>query len=126
MTDPTLYSTGESPPSAGRAFLLLTSREPSYLLSQFLSPNVNLRSDNYGGSLEGRSRIVFEMIKAIRARVNDPKFMISIKINSADFTDGVSRLPSMSRRRSFDDWCRDSRRRTRAPSPRCWRRLALT
>ncbi|KAL8276945.1 hypothetical protein RQP46_010673 [Phenoliferia psychrophenolica] len=59
-----------------------------YLLSQFLSPDCNLRTDDYGGSLEGRSRIVFEMISAIRERVNDPKFMISIKINSADFTTG--------------------------------------
>lgn len=54
------------------------------------SPDVNLRTDDYGGSLENRSRIVFETIAAIRERVNDLAFMISIKINSADFTTGVS------------------------------------
>lgn len=59
-----------------------------YLLSQFLSPRVNKRTDQYGGDLEGRSRIVFEIIESIRKAVPDPKFIISIKINSADFADG--------------------------------------
>lgn len=59
-----------------------------YLLSQFLSPRVNKRTDAYGGDLDGRSRIVFEIIESIRKAVPDEKFMISIKINSADFADG--------------------------------------
>lgn len=59
-----------------------------YLLSQFLSPRVNKRTDKYGGSLENRSRIIFEIIDAIRARVPDLKFCLSIKINSADFSEG--------------------------------------
>ncbi|ETS63254.1 hypothetical protein PaG_01529 [Moesziomyces aphidis] len=59
-----------------------------YLLSQFLSPRVNKRTDQYGGDLEGRSRIVFEIIESIRKAVPDPKFIISIKINSADFAEG--------------------------------------
>ena len=59
-----------------------------YLLSQFLSPRVNKRTDKYGGSFENRSRIIFEIIAAVRARVPDEKFMLSIKINSADFADG--------------------------------------
>lgn len=40
-----------------------------YLLSQFLSPRVNLRTDKYGGSPENRSRIVLEIIHAVRAAV---------------------------------------------------------
>ncbi|KAK4704414.1 hypothetical protein P7C70_g1802, partial [Phenoliferia sp. Uapishka_3] len=59
-----------------------------YLLSQFLSPRVNLRTDRYGGSFENRSRLLFEIVAAIRARVPDPKFILSIKINSADFSEG--------------------------------------
>ncbi|KAN0060424.1 hypothetical protein ACQY0O_007754 [Thecaphora frezii] len=59
-----------------------------YLLSQFLSPLVNRRTDAYGGDLDGRSRIVFEIIDAIKKAVPDPKFLTSIKINSADFSEG--------------------------------------
>ena len=57
-----------------------------YLLSQFLSPTTNLRNDRYGGSLENRSRIVFEIADAIRARVPDT-FSLSIKLNSVEFQD---------------------------------------
>lgn len=47
-----------------------------YLISQFLSPRVNKRTDQYGGdSLENRSRIVFEIIEAIKAKVQDDSCM---------------------------------------------------
>ncbi|KAG0655068.1 hypothetical protein C6P46_001258 [Rhodotorula mucilaginosa] len=59
-----------------------------YLLSQFLSGRVNRRTDDYGGSLENRYRIIKRIIEEIRRRVPDEKFMLSIKINSADFSDG--------------------------------------
>ncbi|KAA1114385.1 hypothetical protein PGT21_006795 [Puccinia graminis f. sp. tritici] len=55
-----------------------------YLLSQFLSPRVNKRTDQYGGSFENRSRIVFEIIEAIKKRVADRKFILSIKYNSQE------------------------------------------
>ncbi len=58
-----------------------------YLISQFLSPRVNLRTDEYGGSLENRARILLEVIAAIRAKVG-PNFPISVKLNSADFQKG--------------------------------------
>lgn len=58
-----------------------------YLISQFLSPRVNLRTDEYGGSLENRARILLEVIAAIRAKVG-PEFPISVKLNSADFQKG--------------------------------------
>ncbi|CAJ0543199.1 Ff.00g004590.m01.CDS01 [Fusarium sp. VM40] len=58
-----------------------------YLLAQFLSPTTNKRTDKYGGSLENRARIIFEIADAIRARV--PKsFGLSIKVNSVEFQDG--------------------------------------
>ena len=58
-----------------------------YLLSQFLSPLVNQRQDQWGGSLENRARIVFEVVKAVKSRVS-ANFCVSIKINSADFQKG--------------------------------------
>lgn len=60
-----------------------------YLLNQFLSPRTNLREDDFGGSFDKRSRIVFDIIKKIRERVPDERFIISIKINSNDFAEGA-------------------------------------
>ncbi|KAL7416326.1 NADH oxidase [Mrakia frigida] len=59
-----------------------------YLLSQFLSGRVNKRTDDYGGSLENRSRIVFRIFEEIKRRVPANDFLLSIKINSADFAEG--------------------------------------
>ncbi|MEL7446289.1 MAG: NADH:flavin oxidoreductase/NADH oxidase family protein [Pseudomonadota bacterium] len=58
-----------------------------YLISQFLSPRVNLRTDDYGGSLENRARLLLDVVKAVRAKVG-PDFPISVKLNSADFQKG--------------------------------------
>ncbi|KAK3076694.1 hypothetical protein LTS18_012315, partial [Coniosporium uncinatum] len=58
-----------------------------YLLAQFISQTTNLRTDEYGGDLSNRSRIVFEIIDAIKERVNDPTFIICVKINSVEFQD---------------------------------------
>ena len=58
-----------------------------YLLSQFLSPSANVRTDQYGGSLINRMRIIEEIYHAIRAKVG-AKFPIGLKINSSDFRDG--------------------------------------
>lgn len=58
-----------------------------FLLSQFLSPLFNHRTDNYGGSVEGRSRIVFEVIEAVRQAVG-PSFPVGIRINSTDQLEG--------------------------------------
>ena len=58
-----------------------------YLVSQFLSPYTNIRTDKWGGSLENRARFVVEVYRKIRARVGDA-FPIGIKLNSADFQKG--------------------------------------
>lgn len=42
-----------------------------FLLAEFLSPKVNLRSDEYGGNLENRCRVVVEVVRAVRAAVGD-------------------------------------------------------
>lgn len=58
-----------------------------YLIAQFLSPLSNLRSDDWGGDAERRSRFLFAVIRAIRANVA-PEFAVGIKLNSADFQRG--------------------------------------
>ncbi|MGB3464770.1 MAG: NADH:flavin oxidoreductase/NADH oxidase family protein [Cyclobacteriaceae bacterium] len=58
-----------------------------YLISQFLSPLTNRRSDRWGGSLENRSRFLSEIIQACRVAVGSD-FPISVKLNSADFQRG--------------------------------------
>ena len=58
-----------------------------YLLSQFLSPLSNQRTDQWGGSLENRARILIEIVKAVRAVVSK-KFAVAVKLNSADFQRG--------------------------------------
>ncbi len=58
-----------------------------YLLSQFLSPRTNQRSDEYGGSLENRARVLMDTVAAVRAAVG-PEFPVSVKLNSADFQKG--------------------------------------
>ncbi|MBD8193955.1 NADH:flavin oxidoreductase/NADH oxidase family protein [Pseudomonas fluorescens] len=58
-----------------------------YLLSQFLSPLSNHRTDRWGGSLENRARLLLEVIHAVRASVS-PSFCVAVKLNSADFQRG--------------------------------------
>jgi 2,4-dienoyl-CoA reductase-like NADH-dependent reductase (Old Yellow Enzyme family) len=58
-----------------------------YLLSSFLSPRSNRRTDKYGGSLENRARFLLTVVSKTRAAVG-PDFPISVKLNSADFQKG--------------------------------------
>lgn len=56
-----------------------------YLISQFMNPFYNKRTDEYGGNIENRSRFLFEIYRALRAKVGE--FPIFIKINCEDFMD---------------------------------------
>ncbi|MCC9878512.1 NADH:flavin oxidoreductase/NADH oxidase family protein [Streptococcus agalactiae] len=56
-----------------------------YLINQFLSPADNKRTDQYGGSLENRMRILVEIYQGIRA-VTPADFIVGLKINSTDFS----------------------------------------
>ena len=58
-----------------------------YLLSQFLSPRSNQRTDQYGGTLTNRARALLDSVAAVRKAVG-PKFPVSVKLNSADFQKG--------------------------------------
>ncbi len=58
-----------------------------YLISQFLSPLANRRSDRWGGELANRARLLLEVVRAVRQRVS-PDFCVAVKLNSADFQRG--------------------------------------
>ncbi|MBO9710808.1 MAG: NADH:flavin oxidoreductase/NADH oxidase family protein [Caulobacter sp.] len=58
-----------------------------YLLSQFLSPLTNRRTDAWGGPLENRARLLLDIVRAVRAAVS-PGFAVAVKLNSADFQRG--------------------------------------
>lgn len=58
-----------------------------YLVSQFLSPHHNRRTDEWGGTPEKRRNFVLAVLAAMRAQVG-PDFPIGIKLNSADFQRG--------------------------------------
>ncbi len=55
-----------------------------YLINQFLAPNSNIRTDEYGGSFENRSRFLFEIISDIQKK-NGKDFPIGIRINGNDY-----------------------------------------
>jgi 2,4-dienoyl-CoA reductase-like NADH-dependent reductase (Old Yellow Enzyme family) len=58
-----------------------------YLLSEFLSPFFNKRTDNYGGSIENRARVLLEALQAVRHEVGE-EYPVFVKINSEDFVEG--------------------------------------
>jgi 2,4-dienoyl-CoA reductase-like NADH-dependent reductase (Old Yellow Enzyme family) len=58
-----------------------------YLLHQFLSPLSNQRTDTYGGSFENRSRLLLEVVAAVR-QVLPPDFPLIVRISATDWTEG--------------------------------------
>jgi 2,4-dienoyl-CoA reductase-like NADH-dependent reductase (Old Yellow Enzyme family) len=57
-----------------------------YLLQQFLSPNINKREDDYGGSFENRARFMLEVMRAVKAAVSKD-FAVGIRL-APDLTEG--------------------------------------
>lgn len=55
-----------------------------YLLCQFFSSELNRREDEYGGSLENRARILFEIIDGVRA-VTKPEFSLGVRLSPERF-----------------------------------------
>ncbi len=58
-----------------------------YLISSFLSPVTNQRTDAWGGPLENRARFLLETVRAVRRAVG-PDFPVAVKLNSDDFRKG--------------------------------------
>lgn len=58
-----------------------------YLVHQFLSPLVNTRTDHYGGTFENRTRILREIIEAVR-KVWPERLPLWLRISASDWTEG--------------------------------------
>jgi 2,4-dienoyl-CoA reductase-like NADH-dependent reductase (Old Yellow Enzyme family) len=55
-----------------------------YVISQFLSPEINQRTDLYGGSLENRARLLFDVVAGVRARCR-PGFVVGVRLSPERF-----------------------------------------
>lgn len=58
-----------------------------YLLSSFLSPHTNRRTDEWGGPVENRSRVLREVLQGVRSACGRD-FPVIVKLNSTDFLEG--------------------------------------
>lgn len=67
-----------------------------YLLSAFLNPLANLREDDWGGSDAARAKALLAVVAAIREACG-PSFLLSVKLNSADFQAGGFTPPDCAR-----------------------------
>ena len=67
----------------------LETHAGGHLIGQFFSPDVNRRSDAYGGSVENRARFVLEVHEEIRRRVGD-RFLLGIRMSIGEDRGGLS------------------------------------
>ena len=58
-----------------------------YLISQFLSPLSNVRTDEYGGSLENRIRLTLEVVEAVQSEWTE-KLPLFVRISATDWAEG--------------------------------------
>jgi len=58
-----------------------------YLISSFLSPHTNRRTDEWGGSVENRARVLLEVLRGAKAACGRG-FPVIVKLNSTDFLEG--------------------------------------
>ncbi|CAN5460738.1 NADH:flavin oxidoreductase/NADH oxidase [soil metagenome] len=75
-----------------------------YLLHQFLSPLSNLRTDEYGGSLENRARLLLEVIAAVRAEAGDDAALF-VRFSATDWAEGGW---DQEQTATVADWARDA------------------
>lgn len=66
-----------------------------YILCQFLSPEINKREDEYGGSLKNRSRILFEIVDGIRKTCGN-KFLIGVRLSPERFGMDLQEIKTIS------------------------------
>jgi 2,4-dienoyl-CoA reductase-like NADH-dependent reductase (Old Yellow Enzyme family) len=55
-----------------------------YVISQFLSPEINQRTDRYGGPLENRARLLFDIVAGVRSRCR-PDFVLGVRLSPERF-----------------------------------------
>ena len=73
-----------------------------YVLCEFLSPEINRREDAYGGSLENRSRILFEIIDGVRAMCG-PNFSLGVRLSPERFGLRLEEIAQVAQRLMRED-----------------------
>ncbi|MCA0132046.1 NADH:flavin oxidoreductase [Winogradskyella alexanderae] len=66
-----------------------------YILTQFLSSKINQREDKYGGSLENRARLLFEIVRGIRKKCG-PEFLLGVRLSPERFGMYLSEMKEVS------------------------------
>jgi 2,4-dienoyl-CoA reductase-like NADH-dependent reductase (Old Yellow Enzyme family) len=56
-----------------------------YLLHQFLSPMSNKRTDQYGGCFDNRTRLLFDVVRAVKDAIQQPVF---VRMSARDWVEG--------------------------------------
>ena len=73
-----------------------------YVLCEFLSPEINRREDEYGGSLENRSRILFEIIDGVRETCG-PNFSLGVRLSPERFGLKLEEIAKVAQRLMRED-----------------------
>lgn len=68
-----------------------------YILTQFLSSEINIRTDEYGGSLENRARLLFEIVDAIREKCGS-SFLLGVRLSPERFGMKLDEVKGISQR----------------------------
>lgn len=68
-----------------------------YILTQFLSSDINKRTDEYGGNLDNRSRLLFEIVNSIREKCG-PDFLLGVRLSPERFGMKLSEVKKVSQR----------------------------
>jgi 2,4-dienoyl-CoA reductase-like NADH-dependent reductase (Old Yellow Enzyme family) len=68
-----------------------------YLVCQFLSPDINRRDDDYGGSLAGRSRFLFDIVEGVRAACGS-QFSLGVRLSPERFGMRLDEVRTVARR----------------------------
>jgi 2,4-dienoyl-CoA reductase-like NADH-dependent reductase (Old Yellow Enzyme family) len=72
-----------------------------YILTQFLSSDINKRTDEYGGNLDNRSRLLFEIVNSIREKCGSD-FLLGVRLSPERFGMKLSEVKKVSQR-LFDE-----------------------
>ena len=68
-----------------------------YILTQFLSPEINKRTDQYGGSLLNRSRLLFEIVEAVREKCG-AHFLLGVRLSPERYGMDIEEIKTLSQR----------------------------
>ncbi len=74
-----------------------------YILTQFLSPEINKRTDQYGGSLLNRSRLLFEIVEAVRETCG-AHFLLGVRLSPERYGMDIEEIKTISQRLIDSDY----------------------